>query len=67
MHSIEVLTERLDYEESWSECGELYLLKLFFEYLFDQFDQEGKRLVDGGFVLNALNKVSFTMLTCSWR
>ena len=42
----------------WSETGDRYLLKLFRDYVFHQYDPEDKPVIDMTHVVQCLNKVT---------
>ncbi|KAI7282375.1 PAB-dependent poly(A)-specific ribonuclease subunit pan3 [Hortaea werneckii] len=42
---------------AWSETGERYYLKLFRDYVFHQVDQDGRPVLDLGYVITCLNKL----------
>lgn len=44
-------------DESWSETGERYPIKLFRDYVFHQYDEMGKPVLDLQHVLTCLNKL----------
>ncbi|KAF7492697.1 PAN2-PAN3 deadenylation complex subunit pan3 [Sarcoptes scabiei] len=43
-------------DPNWSETGDRYMLKLFRDYLFHQFDENGKPWLDLGHIISNLNK-----------
>jgi len=47
----------LDGDTQWSETGDRYLLKLFRDFVFHQYSEEGGPLTDWGHVIEALNKL----------
>ena len=53
------INERQEYDgdRNWSENGERYMLKLFRDYVFHQFDADGKPVVDLGHIVKCLNKL----------
>ncbi|OAG36578.1 hypothetical protein AYO21_09235 [Fonsecaea monophora] len=59
MAKINFITERPEYnhDQSWSENGERYFLKLFRDYVFHQVDAQNRPVVDLGHVLMCLNKL----------
>lgn len=53
------INERPQYQlnESWSETGDRYILKLFRDYVFHQVDENGNPYMDFGHVIESLNKL----------
>eukprot|EP01112_Ceratiomyxa_fruticulosa_P008253 TRINITY_DN2133_c0_g1_i5.p1 TRINITY_DN2133_c0_g1~~TRINITY_DN2133_c0_g1_i5.p1 ORF type:complete len:283 (-),score=48.95 TRINITY_DN2133_c0_g1_i5:155-1003(-) len=53
------INERPEYgiEQSWSETGDRYLLKLFRSHVFHQEYADGQAVVDLGYVVECLNKL----------
>jgi len=56
---LNVILDRPEYSQSqtWSQSGERYPIKLFHDYVFHQFDERGKPVLDLAFVLKCLNKL----------
>jgi hypothetical protein len=48
---------RFDMDPHWSETGDRYLLKLFRDYVFHQYDPEEHPVIDMAHVVQCLNKV----------
>ncbi|XP_049852591.1 PAN2-PAN3 deadenylation complex subunit pan3-like [Schistocerca gregaria] len=46
-----------DYNASWSETGNRYLLKLFRDYVFHQVDKSGRPVLNLSHVVDSLNKL----------
>jgi PAB-dependent poly(A)-specific ribonuclease subunit 3 len=44
-------------DQTWSETGDRYLLKLFRDYVFHQVSEKGEPIIDIAHVLSCLNKV----------
>ncbi|XP_054159365.1 PAN2-PAN3 deadenylation complex subunit Pan3-like [Oppia nitens] len=47
----------LQMDPNWSETGDRYLLKLFRDYLFHQFSEDGRPWLDLGHMISNLNKL----------
>lgn len=47
-------------DQSWSETGDRYLLKLFRDYLFHQVTEDGRPWLDIAHMVQCLNKVCNT-------
>lgn len=52
------INERSEHQldPNWSETGDRYMLKLFRDYLFHQFDEDGRPWLDLGHIISNLNK-----------
>lgn len=52
------INERSEHQldPNWSETGDRYMLKLFRDYLFHQFDEEGRPWLDLGHIISNLNR-----------
>jgi PAB-dependent poly(A)-specific ribonuclease subunit 3 len=48
---------RFEMDQTWSETGDRYLLKLFRDYVFHQVSERGEPIIDLAHVLSCLNKV----------
>lgn len=48
---------RFEQDERWSETGDRYILKLFLDFVFRQFNDDGSMTVDWGLAFEALNKL----------
>ncbi|XJO76819.1 hypothetical protein BDV3_007295 [Batrachochytrium dendrobatidis] len=59
MSKLGFINERPEYDldPTWAETGDVYLLKLFRDYIFHQVDQNGAPLLDLGHVIQTLNKL----------
>ena len=59
MAKLNFITERPEYvnDQSWSENGERYFLKLFRDYVFHQVDGQNRPMIDLAHVLLVLNKL----------
>ena len=44
-------------DQTWSETGDRYLLKLFRDYVFHQVDEAGNPVLDIAHVVSCLNKL----------
>lgn len=44
-------------DNSWSETGDRYLVKLFRDYVFHQVDESNTPIIDMGHVIDSLNKL----------
>lgn len=44
-------------DDSWSDTGDRYLLKLFRDFVFHQVDEDGAPMTDWGHVVECLNKL----------
>jgi len=54
-----VINERPEFQldPNWSETGDRYMLKLFRDYLFHQFSDDGRPWIDLGHIISNLNKL----------
>lgn len=59
MMKLGVVNERGDFdnEQSWSENGDRYMLKLFRDYVFHRVDERGMPLLDMGHIVTSLNRL----------
>ncbi|ELT95021.1 hypothetical protein CAPTEDRAFT_144629, partial [Capitella teleta] len=59
MCKLGTINERPEYnlDETWSETGDRYMLKLFRDYIFHQVDDRGSPYIDMGHVTQCLNKL----------
>jgi hypothetical protein len=44
-------------DPSWADTSERYVLRLFMEYIFKQYTEEGEPSLDWGLTFEALNKL----------
>lgn len=49
--------ESADFDQSWSETGDRYLVSLFRDFMFHQLTEEGSPVTDWGHVIECLEKV----------
>lgn len=59
MAKLGTINERYEHQldPNWSETGDRYMLKLFRDYIFHQFDANGKPLLDLSHIISNLNKL----------
>jgi PAB-dependent poly(A)-specific ribonuclease subunit 3 len=48
---------RLNMDQSWSENGDRYMLKLFRDYVFHQVAEDGRPWIDMAHIVSCLNKL----------
>lgn len=48
---------RFESDPSWADTGERYVLRLFLEYIFRQYTDDGQLSLDWGLAFEALNKL----------